>query len=965
MDVFEVHERLISDYDAFTSSLVQVRDERVARHLAAERADKVRWPDPWLSLNPNFETGGTITELVRDGLLHPECERLFRVKTDPDDTGARPLTLHRHQREAIEVARTGRSYVLTTGTGSGKSLTYIVPIVDGVLRNPEPGKIKAIVVYPMNALANSQLHELEKFLTWGVAADAHKVTFARYTGQESQEERERVLNRRPDILLTNYVMLEYLLTRPVERQRLIGAAQGLRFLVLDELHTYRGRQGADVALLVRRLRDACNAPDVQCVGTSATMATSETFAQTQETVADVATRLFGTGIAPDRVIGESLRRATSVPEPGAGELRDSVSTALAGSVRAYEILTTDPLAGWIETTFGLTTEAHTNRLVRQRPVTVPAAAGRLAQATGLLVERCQAAIQAVLQEGARATDRRTGWPLFAFRLHQFLSKGDTVYVSLEPEQERHVTSQKQVSVPGHRDKILLPLAFCRECGQEYLVVARVTRTEGFSYAARQDQDAAGGDAVNGYLYIRGDQPWPADPLQDGDRLPDSWYDSSADGAAYVLPRLADYLPREVWLGPDGTECAPGEGLRAAYVPSPFRFCLRCRVSYEQARGADFAKLATFAAEGRSSAVTLISTSIVRNLRHQADLPAEAKKLLTFVDNRQDASLQAGHLNDFVQVTQIRGALYRAAREAGGRGLRHDDVAQHVALALDPPLASFAQNPGVKFSQRDYVVGAVRRVLGYRVYSDLERGWRVTMPNLEQTGLLRFDYVDLAESTADDEYWADAHPVLRDDEPPHRAEIARILLDEMRRALAVDVDVLSQEGFERLQQLSDQQLTGEWALPPDEPRVVARTVYGRPGGPGGSRDGVHFTGRSALGRYLRRRREFRNASGPLSTDDAQAIIVSLLRTLERYGQLAVVTQDRDGTSGYRLKSAALIWRAGDGRSGAADPLRKTVDRGRHQSERVLPRPVRGDRRAVRRNDGARAHRTGTRRGPPGA
>ncbi len=924
MDVFEAHERLICDYDAFTSSLVQVRDKRVARHLASERQDKVRWPDPWLSLNPNFETGGTVSELVRDGLLHPECERLFRVKTDPDDTGARPLTLHRHQREAIAAARTGQSYVLTTGTGSGKSLTYIVPIVDEVLRNPEPGRIKAIVVYPMNALANSQLHELEKFLTWGVASDSHRVTYARYTGQESQEERERVLNGRPDILLTNYVMLEYLLTRPVERQHLIGAAQGLRFLVLDELHTYRGRQGADVALLVRRLRDACNAPGLQCVGTSATMATSETFAQTQETVAEVATRLFGTIVAPDRVIGESLRRATSVHEPAAGELRDAVDVALAGPTRGYGVLAADPLAGWIETTFGLTTEDHTNILVRQRPVTVPAAADRLAQVTELPVTRCQAAIQAVLQEGARASDPRTGWPLFAFRLHQFLSKGDTVYVSLEPEDERHITSQKQVSVPRHRDKILLPLAFCRECGQEYLVVTRLTSADGFCYAARQDQDAAGGDAVNGYLYVSGDQPWPADPLRDGDRLPDSWYDSAADGAAYVLPRLADYLPREVWLGPDGFECPPGEGLRAAYVPSPFRFCLRCRVSYEQARGRDFAKLATFAAEGRSSAVSLVSTSIVRNLRHQADLPDDAKKLLTFVDNRQDASLQAGHLNDFVQVTQIRGALYRATREAGEQGLRYDDVAQRVALALDPPLASFAQNPGVKFSQRDFVVGALRRVLAYRVYSDLERGWRVTMPNLEQTGLLRFDYVDLEESAADDEYWADAHPVLRDDDPAHRAEIARILLDEMRRALAVDVDVLSQEGFERLQQLSDQQLTGEWALPPDEPRIVARTVYGRPGGPAGSRDSVYFTGRSALGRYLRRRREFPNLSAPLAADDAQAIIVGLLRTLERYGLLTVVAQDRDGANGYRLKSSSLIWRAGDGRSGAPDPLRKTVD-----------------------------------------
>ena len=69
----------------------------------------------------------------------------------------------------------------------------------------------------------------------------------------------------------------------------------------------------------------------------------------------------------------------------------------------------------------------------------------------------------------------TGRPLFAFRLHQFLSKGDTVYVSLEPEDQRFITSHKQVSIPGDRDRILLPLAFCRECGQEYLVVVAQTR----------------------------------------------------------------------------------------------------------------------------------------------------------------------------------------------------------------------------------------------------------------------------------------------------------------------------------------------------------------------------------------------------------------------------------------------------------------------------------------------------------
>src|SRR6266540_3539827 len=261
MDVFAMHARLVADYDAFTSSLVEVRDQRIKEHLREQRSRKVRWPDPYLSLNPGFEGGGTIKELVDAGLLDEECERLFRVKTGPEDPGEHSISLHRHQREAIEAARTGRSYVVTTGTGSGKSLTYLIPIVNAVLTEPARGRIKAIVVYPMNALANSQLHELEKFLVWGIPAERRRVEFARYTGQEDEERRRHILNRPPDILLTNYVMLEYLLTRPLERRQLIGAALGPRFLVLDELHTYRGRQGADVALLVRRLRDACQATD--------------------------------------------------------------------------------------------------------------------------------------------------------------------------------------------------------------------------------------------------------------------------------------------------------------------------------------------------------------------------------------------------------------------------------------------------------------------------------------------------------------------------------------------------------------------------------------------------------------------------------------------------------------------------------------------------------------------------------
>ena len=93
----------------------------------------------------------------------------------------------------------------------------------------------------------------------GTATGREPVTYARYTGQENDERRKEIRDNPPDILLTNYVMLELMLTRPDDRRSLVRMASGLEFLVLDELHTYRGRQGADVALLVRRVREACRA----------------------------------------------------------------------------------------------------------------------------------------------------------------------------------------------------------------------------------------------------------------------------------------------------------------------------------------------------------------------------------------------------------------------------------------------------------------------------------------------------------------------------------------------------------------------------------------------------------------------------------------------------------------------------------------------------------------------------------
>ena len=274
MDVFALRYLLVADYEEFTRSFIHVKDDRIRDVVDRELAEGLLWPESLIQLNPSFQPGVTIDDLVAEGVLHDANRAIFRRGKTEGAAGAATgstFRLHRHQEEAIRVATTGANYVLTTGTGSGKSLTYIVPIVDRVLREG-PGKgIRAIVVYPMNALANSQVGELEKFLKFGYPDNAGPVTFARYTGQEKEEQRQAIIATPPDIILTNYVMLELLLTRPIENG-LVEAARDLRFLVLDELHTYRGRQGADVALLVRRVREATRATRLQVVGTSATLA---------------------------------------------------------------------------------------------------------------------------------------------------------------------------------------------------------------------------------------------------------------------------------------------------------------------------------------------------------------------------------------------------------------------------------------------------------------------------------------------------------------------------------------------------------------------------------------------------------------------------------------------------------------------------------------------------------------------
>ncbi|MBQ1091350.1 protein kinase [Streptomyces sp. B93] len=945
MDVFGVHQALIRDYRSFTEGGTVIRDERIKAYVEKDLDDKSQWPNPWLSLNPFFQGGGTVVELAQQKVLHPECARIFQAKKTEGGTvcDGRPLLLHRHQRDAIDAAASGASYVLTTGTGSGKSLSYIVPIVDKVLRQrdeegPNAAKrVRAIIVYPMNALANSQLRELEKYLRDGYGAGREPVTFARYTGQEDDAKRKEIRDNPPDILLTNYVMLELMLTRPADRASLIKMARGLEFLVFDELHTYRGRQGADVALLIRRVREACQAEDLQCIGTSATMSTEGTLEDQRQVVAGVASTLFGTTVRPEHVIGETLVRAT-----GEAPATVPAERLTSPAPRAYDDLAQDPLARWIENRFGLVEDDATGRLVRRPPTQIEVAARELHETSGVAEELCAEAIRATLEAGSQALNPRNERPLFAFRLHQFLSKGDTVYVTLENKSSRHLTRSYQLEQPGSGGKLLMPLAFCRECGQEYLTVWRTEKDGEVRYEARRDTSATGGRQGDGYLYVDHEREWPSNVQYavDDRRLPESWLELDDKGQEVVKRAYRDRVPKSVTVDPFGREGRGDQGgeggeLKAAFIPSPFLFCLHCGVAYEQTRGRDFAKLATLDQEGRSSATSLVSASIVRSLKSVPEeaLDKEARKLLTFVDNRQDASLQAGHFNDFVQITQLRGALYRAALDVGEGGLHHEELASAVTNALAVSPVDYTGESDLPPSLARNAARTLRDVVAFRLYLDLERGWRITMPNLEQTGLLEIDYEDLDWIAAKQDRWEGTHQALRDADPALRAEVMRALLDEMRRSLAIDVSYFRDDTFESLQRASEERLVDPWILSAaDKPRVG--TAYPHPSRPGMDRAGLFLSARGKYGKYLRRAdRTFRD----LDQDDLQLIITELLKVLTKAGLVKEVeaAPQRAGrfrrtssatTTGYRVAAQSLVWRAGKGESGAHDPLTRTYQSG---------------------------------------
>ena len=468
-DIFEFRNGLVENYKKFSTSFASPRSTDIASKVQAAYDEGRFWPDPLIQINPNYRKGAFIDELARQGNVEPETAQIFQTGKQEEPPCPKPIQLYCHQTAALTMVAGDKSFVVTTGTGSGKSLTFFIPIVNRIIREKKTDsspRIRAIIVYPMNALANSQFEEIGKFLD-----GSNLVTVKRYTGQESATERTAIKKNPPDILLTNYVMLDLILTRHQEDHEVVEAAQNLEFLVLDELHTYRGRQGADVAMLVRRIRAQLNADNLLCIGTSATMSSVGSTADRQSAVAQVASKIFDADIPAQQVILEELEYATAKISESA------VKAALPARVRSLfqwvdlESFRNDPLAVWVEHNLGISRNTEDGKLERAKPVTLHEAAKKLAEDASCPFDVAESALRTFLV-AIYATKWEDNKPPFAFKLHQFISGPGQILTTLESPGKRTVELDAQRFAPDaqSQEKRLFPTYFCRFCGEEYIPV---------------------------------------------------------------------------------------------------------------------------------------------------------------------------------------------------------------------------------------------------------------------------------------------------------------------------------------------------------------------------------------------------------------------------------------------------------------------------------------------------------------
>ncbi len=547
-DPFSALQQIRQAYRSYVNTFQKFKNPVIQAWIEKE-LDKssLIFKGPFIELKRNFTTGDSFETLVNEGIIHKDTPHCFTAETE---NGKLPVELYQHQSDAIRASFSGKNTIITTGTGSGKSFCFFVPVISECLHLREIGAegIKAIIVYPMNALANSQYDEfaerlagsgLKIALYTGDTAYSREEALGKYverTGRKTPCDSELISRQEikaslPDILLTNYVMLEYILTRFEDKVLFPPEHRGvLRFLVLDEVHTYTGNQGADVAFLIRRLKHHTDtAGKLRCIATSATIQSGE--GQTAaESISSFVTSLFGEFFPPEAVIAQQFISPIHHHD----------------SLLPKDILVTDEMLGISTTNETLNAQTLVEALIGRTLAAderSPQAMGILlgAQRTIQFIERnlfersldwealvdlyaeqvrpsftkheCERELQAAFLAGIKAEIEvnEVKQKRLVPKIHSFYSQGREVKSCISSGAP-HLNGTGEVICPEcageAKQRRTFPLVFCRACGQEYYAV-EILSDRTLRPRELYDRDV-NGDAA--YLYVgeydRKRQPLP-------------------------------------------------------------------------------------------------------------------------------------------------------------------------------------------------------------------------------------------------------------------------------------------------------------------------------------------------------------------------------------------------------------------------------------------------------------------------
>jgi ATP-dependent helicase YprA (DUF1998 family)/ribosomal protein L32 len=773
---------LINEYRRFLRTSYRFLDE----HLRKQFEDHLAQADivvrgPYVTLSRDFERGSTLSALVGAGRAEGE---LLKAEWP---FGDEPLYLH--QERAFETGRLSRSFVVTTGTGSGKTEAFMLPVFDGIIRRKREGVrgVQAVFLYPMNALANDQLERLRRLLR-GTGVD---ISFALYTGdsdtasrnlREEPAENERttraaIRRNPPDVLLTNYKQLEFLLIRSEDR---ILFTEALRYLVLDELHSYRGALATEIACLIRRLKAHAGVASGQLIGIG-TSATVSSGAGGAEGLANFATVLFGDTFRAEDIIGESLVERPAEPDswvPPAPlldgqELRsanfedDEKVVALAERLTGRSCPSDEPLADRIKAV--LTGNVIVQRLeeVFSEPSSITDAVSilrdRFPDRASLPEESVRCEVEGYLLVGSMGDDDHP--PRLRPKLHTFFHGVYDVSLCLNPAC-RSLVPHGGTECP-QCGSAARPAALCRTCGQDFLKVRFERETDNLPVGTGDFYS----DERTAFLTYQVHQLPEADP---SDEEPSS--EEQEEPSTRKTRRRADAEDR---LGSisvciscgrilaEGISCPACNrgGIPYLIHHGPMHACPACGDVYT--RGDIVTPLRT----GTASTMSALTT-------HHLDLlEGDDRKLLVFADNRQDVAHQAGYTADKHRAFALRHLVAHEVSRENRDGIylqelpqRLFDEYQRIGIIKGRPTRP----------ERERWLDAI----SYELANEFTRYTR-QRASLENLGLVAAEYEfleDLEKEPAFIEAASQANI-----SPEIALAMVRVILDVMRKNRAVGFD----------------------------------------------------------------------------------------------------------------------------------------------------------------------------------